>query len=232
MAMVLQPSGCDRGRVKSSVNESPIEVILFDLGNVILPFNHHQIGEKLLQFSLKKETEDHKKIFAYLFDLHTGAVNLYETGKMSSTEFFQSLKDFFHLQISFDEFTTIWNDIFTENGEVSEIVRSLKGKIRLGLVSNTNALHFDYIASTFPVVNSFDRWILSHEVGFKKPSPEIYQKAIEWASVEPPNILFIDDVQRNVEAAVSLGIQGIRFVSAQQLKEELSVRLNSQRISF
>ena len=208
--------------------QTPIEVILFDLGNVILPFDHHQLGEKLLQFSLRKETEDPKKIFAYLFDLHTGAVNLYETGKMSSLEFFQSLKDFFHLQISFDEFTTIWNDIFTENGEVSEIVRSLKGKIRLGLVSNTNALHFDYIASTFPVVNSFDRWILSHEVGFKKPSPEIYQKAIEWASVEPQNILFIDDMQRNVEVAVSLGIQGIRFVSAHQLKEELSVRLKSQ----
>ena len=180
------------------------------------------MGEKLLQFSLKKETEDPKKIFAYLFDLHTGAVNLYETGKMTSLEFFQSLKDFFHLQISFDEFPTIWNDIFTENGEVSEIVRSLKGNVRLGLVSNTNALHFDYIASRFPVVHSFDRWILSHEVGFKKPAPEIYLRAIEWASVEPPNILFIDDIQRNVEAAVSLGIQGIQFVSAEKLKEELN----------
>ena len=208
--------------------QTPIEVILFDLGNVILPFDHHQMGEKLLQFSLKKETEDPKKIFAYLFDLHTGAVNLYETGKMSSLEFFQSLKDFFHLQISFGEFATIWNDIFTENEDVSEIVRSLRGKKKLGLVSNTNSLHFDYIASRFPVVRAFDRWILSHEVGFKKPSPEIYQRAIEWASVGPPNILFIDDMQRNVEAAVSLGIQAIRFVSAQQLQEELSLRLNSQ----
>jgi HAD superfamily hydrolase (TIGR01509 family) len=208
--------------------QTPIEVILFDLGNVILPFDHHQMGEKLLQFSLKKETEDPRKIFAYLFDLHTGAVNLYETGKMSSLEFFQSLKDFFHLQISFDEFTTIWNDIFTENEDVSNIIRSLKGKKKLGLVSNTNSLHFDYIASRFPVVRSFDRWILSHEVGFKKPSPEIYQRAIEWASVEPPTILFIDDMQRNVEAAVSLGIQAIRFVSTQQLQEELSLRLNSQ----
>src|SRR4030042_5392781 len=107
--------------------QTPIEVILFDLGNVILPFDHHQMGEKLLQFSLKKETEDPKKIFAYLFDLHTGAVHLYETGKMSSLEFFQSLKDFFHLKISFDEFTTIWNDIFTENEDVSDIIRSLKG---------------------------------------------------------------------------------------------------------
>ncbi|OGP60390.1 MAG: hypothetical protein A2162_13130 [Deltaproteobacteria bacterium RBG_13_52_11b] len=202
--------------------QTPIEVILFDLGNVILPFDHHQLGEKLLQFSLKKETEDPKKIFAYLFDLHTGAVNLYETGKMSSLEFFQSLKDFFHLKISFDEFTTIWNDIFTENEDVSDIIRSLKGKRKLGLVSNTNALHFDSIASRFTVVRSFDRWILSHEVGFKKPAPEIYQRAIEWASVEPPNILFIDDIERNVEAAVSLGIQGMQFVSAEKLKEELN----------
>jgi HAD superfamily hydrolase (TIGR01509 family) len=203
-----------------------IEVVLFDLGNVILPFDHHQIGEKLLRFSLKKKTEDSQKIFAYLFDLETGAVNLYETGKMTSLEFFQSLKDFFRLQISFEEFVTLWNDIFTENKEVSEIVRSLKGKIRLGLVSNTNALHFDHIASRFPVVHSFDRWILSHEVGYKKPAPEIYQRAIEWASVEPEKILFIDDSIKNVEAAVSLGIQGIHFVSARQLREELSMRLN------
>ena len=209
-----------------------IEVDLFDLGNVILPFDHHQIGEKLRCFSQKKETEDPQKIFTYLFDLQTGAVNLYETGKMTSQEFFQSLKDFFRLQMSFDEFVTLWNDIFTENEAVSEIVRFLKGKVRLGLVSNTNALHFDYIASRFPVVHSFDRWILSHEVGYKKPAPEIYQKAMEWASVEPKKTLFIDDSITNVEAAIALGIQGLHFLSAQQLREELSVRLKSRGISF
>jgi len=214
------------------MDQTRIEVILFDLGNVILPFDHHQIGEKLLHFSLKKETEDPLKIFDYLFDLDAGAVNLYETGKMTSREFFQSLKAFFHLQMSFDEFVAVWNDIFTENAEVSEIVRSLKGNVRLGLVSNTNALHFDYIASRFPVVHSFERWILSHEVGFKKPAPEIYRKAIEWASVEPEKILFIDDSPANVEAAVSLGIRGLHFLSARQLREDLSMRLNSRRIPF
>jgi len=209
------------------MDKTPIEVILFDLGNVILPFNHHQIGEKLLPFSLNKEMEDPKRIFAYLFDLHTGAVNLYETGKMSSLKFFQAVRDRFYLEISFDEFAMIWNDIFTENKEVSEIIRALKGKKRLGLVSNTNSLHFDYIFSKYPVVHSFDRWILSHEVGFKKPAPEIYQKAIEWASVEPENVLFIDDMQKNVDAAASLGLQVIHFTSAGQLKEELSITLNS-----
>ncbi|MDI7259787.1 MAG: hypothetical protein QME90_07690 [Thermodesulfobacteriota bacterium] len=150
----------------SSIPSSPIKVILFDLGNVILPFNHYQIAEKLSLFSLKEELRDPSKIFSHLFDFQNGAVNLYETGKISSLQFFQSLKERFCLPLSLDEFTPIWNDIFWENLEVSEIIRSLRGKKKLGLLSNTNPLHFDYILSKFPIVRIFDKWILSHEVGF------------------------------------------------------------------
>jgi len=204
----------------------PIEVIIFDLGNVILPFNHYQIVEKLSRFSQRKEFQDPPKIFSYLFDFSKGAINGYEVGKVSSLEFFESLKEFLYLPISFEEFVPIWNDIFWEDVKVSEIVRSLKGKKRLGLLSNTNPLHFEYILSKFPVVKEFDQWILSHEVGFKKPAPEIFQKAIEWASVEPKRILFIDDMKKHVEAGLSLGMQSIHFISAQQLKEELHLKLN------
>lgn len=209
--------------------QSPIEVILFDLGNVILPFNHYQIAEKLSRFSQRKEFQDPQKIFSHLFDFEKGSVNGYEVGKVSSIQFFKSLKEYLHLSLSFEEFIPIWNDIFTENQEVSEIIRSLKGKKKLGLISNTNPLHFDYILSKFSVIHIFDKWILSHEVGFKKPAIEIFQKAIEWASVEPKKILFIDDMERHVEVAASLGMQGIHFISAPQLKQELLLKLDSAR---
>jgi FMN phosphatase YigB (HAD superfamily) len=62
-------------------------------------------------------------------------------------------------------------------------------------------------------------------VGFKKPGVEIYQKAIEWASVEPRKILFIDDMKKYVEVAVSLGMQGVHFISPEQLREELLFKL-------
>lgn len=71
----------------------------------------------------------------------------------------------------------------------------------------------------------FDRWILSHEVGFKKPAVEIFQKAVQWALVEPRKILFIDDMKKHVEVAASLGMHGIHFISAVQLREELSLKL-------
>lgn len=206
-----------------------IEVIFFDLGNVILPFNHYQIAEKLLPFMERKDFQDPKKIFSYLFDLERGAINGYEVGKVSSLEFFQSVKEFLGLSISFEEFKPIWNEIFWENEEVCDIIRSLKGKRRLGLLSNTNPLHFEHILSKFPIVRVFDHWILSHETGSKKPALGIFKKAMEWASVQPEQVLFIDDMESHVKAGGSLGIQGILFKSAGQLREELSVKLDARR---
>jgi putative hydrolase of the HAD superfamily len=207
------------------MTQSPIKVIFFDLGNVILPFNHYQIAEKLSRFVQKKEFQDPKRIFFYLFDLQKGIINDFDVGKVSPPEFFQSIKEKLDLSISFDVFIPIWNNIFVEDQEVSQIILSLKGRWRLGLLSNTDPLHFNYILSKFPMMRTFEKWILSHEVGFKKPAVEIFQKAIEWASVEPQKILFIDDIKKHVEVAVSLGMQGIHFISAHQLKEELYKKL-------
>ena len=205
--------------------QPPIEVILYDLGNVILPFNHFQIAEKLSRSSQRKEFQDPQKMFSYLFDFEKGAVNGYEVGKVSSLEFFQSLRGFLQLSLSFEDFIPIWNEIFIEDQEVSQIILSQKGRWKLGLLSNTNPLHFDYVLAKFSIIRVFDRWILSHEMGFKKPAVEIFQKAVQWASVEPRKILFIDDMKKHVEVAASLGIQGIHFVSAAQLREELSLKL-------
>jgi len=207
------------------MDQPPIEVILYDLGNVILPFNHYQIAEKLSRFSQKKELRDPQEIFSYLFDLQEGIINRFDVGKLSPREFFQTIKENLGLFISFDEFIPIWTDIFSENVEVSRIVLSQKGRWRLGLLSNTDALHFTYILSKFPIMRAFDKWILSYEVGFKKPAIEIFQTAIEWASVEPRKILFIDDMKKHVEVAISLGMQGIHFISAEQLRKELMFHL-------
>lgn len=201
--------------------QDSIEVILFDLGNVILPFNHYQIAEKLLPFTKARDFQDPDKIFSYLFDYGKGAINDYEIGKVSTVDFFQSVKEDLQLTLPFEEFQPIWNDIFWENEEVSEIIRSLKGRKRLGLLSNTNPLHFNYILSKFPVVKELDRWFLSQEVGFKKPAKEIFEKALEWANVEPQKILFIDDMKTHIDVAVSLGMQAIHFTSVQRLKEIL-----------
>jgi len=201
--------------------ENSIQVILFDLGNVILPFNHYQIGEKLSKLSNHKDFQNPDKIFSYIFDLEHGIVNPYEEGKISSSEFFKTIREDLRLLISFNEFQPIWNDIFWENKEVTELICSLEGKKRLCLVSNTNPMHFDYILSKFPIIKKFEKWILSYEVGYKKPSLKIYECALKWASIKPKHILFIDDIKKHIDVAISMGMNGILFKSAEQLKKEL-----------
>lgn len=209
------------------MKSSPIQVIFFDLGNVILPFDNYPIAEKLSRFSQKTEFQDPKKIFSYLFDLEKGVINDFDRGRLSPSEFFQSIKKYLGLSISYEQFIPVWTEIFVENQDISEIIRSLKKKWRLGLLSNTDPLHFNYIVSEFPVIFTFEKWILSYKVGFKKPDIRFFQKAIEWASVEPHRILLIDDTKGHVEAAASLGMQGIHFISAEQLRNELRAQLNT-----
>lgn len=208
-------------RKPQKAREDVIEVVLFDLGNVILPFNHFQIAQKLSRFALKTQYQDPPLIFAEIFDLGKGLINPYERGEISSSQFFELLRERFDLALSFEDFASIWNEIFTENVEVSEMIRSLKGKKRLGLVSNTNPLHFAYALERFPVVHLFDRCILSHEVGAKKPDLKIFEAALRWASTPPERILFIDDTSGHVEAAHRLGLRAIHFTSARELRRSL-----------
>ena len=201
-----------------------IKLFVFDLGNVILPFEHRQIASKLYKKSEKQTATSPDEIFKFLFDRGRGIVNIYETGNMSSLEFFSSLKEHYRLAMDFEEFKNIWNPIFHENLQVSDAVLYLKSKgYPVYLLSDTNELHFNYVAETYPVVHKMDEWILSYQVGVKKPEKRIYDVIFEKTDVDRGEVFYIDDIERYVEAAKGFGIKGMVFRDAdglwQMLKE-------------
>lgn len=89
----------------------------------------------------------------------------------------------------------------------------------LFLLSNTNELHFSYIIEKYPIVHSFDEWLLSFEIGAKKPKRRIFDSIFEKKDVQPSEVLYIDDISHYVETAQRLGISGIVFRHADQLWE-------------
>jgi len=192
-----------------------VKLFVFDLGNVILPFDHRQIAYKLHEVSRVAGRFSPDEIFRYMFDMENGLINVYEEGLMSSTDFFMKLKERYKLDIDFEEFKDIWNPIFQEDRDVSDIITYLKDKGHpLFLLSNTNELHFTYITEIFPIVHLMDEWILSFEVGSKKPKQRIYDEIFKRTDVQRREILFIDDIQRHVEVAEGLGLQVVVFRSA------------------
>lgn len=195
-----------------------IKLFVFDLGNVILPFEHHQIADKLYETSVVKDRWTPGDIFRFLFDLEKGLVNDYETGRMSTNEFFQKLKQKYRLEMELEEFKEIWNDIFNEDPEVSRIILYLKDRgYPIFLLSNTNELHFSYIMERFPIIHHFDEWILSFEVGIKKPHRGIYDMIFEKRAIERHEVFYIDDVPEYVRAAAGYGIPGIVFREASDI---------------
>jgi len=197
-----------------------IRLFVFDLGNVILPFEHRQIAVKLHETSRIQDRFTPDDLFKFLFDRDHGLVNPYEEGLMSSVDFFAKLREKYKLELEFEEFQDIWNIIFEENAEVNDIITYLKSKgFPVFLLSNTNELHFSYIMERYPIVHSLDEWILSYEVGAKKPKQKIYDTIFEKTDTVRGEVLYVDDVPEYVEAAKTYGLQGLVFKNAKDIWE-------------
>ncbi len=195
-----------------------VKLFVFDLGNVILPFEHRQIAQKLHEVSMVAGRFSPDEIFRYMFDMENGLINAYEEGSMASLDFFMRLKERYKLDIDFEEFKDIWNPIFREDPEVNDIIIYLKNRgYPLFLLSNTNELHFTYITELYPIVHLMDEWILSFEIGAKKPKQRIYDEIFKRTDVKRNEVLFIDDIKRFVEVAKDFGLQATVFKNAGDL---------------
>ncbi|MCL2485626.1 MAG: HAD family phosphatase [Endomicrobia bacterium] len=196
-----------------------IKAVIFDLGQVIFKFDLSKFINQFLKKTPQKESTDVNKIILEF----SKTACLYETGKISSLEFFNNLAEKTQYSGSFNEFSVIWNNIFKLNEETLEIIAALrKENYHLAILSNTNELHFEFLKEMYPGVFAlFDKIFLSHEMKERKPDDAIYQKVIEYYGGEPSSLFFIDDLEENIQAAKRNGITAYIFTTALELRNNL-----------
>ena len=193
-----------------------IETAIFDLGNVVLNFEHKSISERLARYSRYSTDE------IYHSGFHSKQLRLYETGKIKSEELFQWLVEKFEIEISYETFRYIWSDIFSPNTSIETLLSDLKENgYRLILLSNTNELHFNFIKDNFAIIRMFDDLVLSYRVGYSKPREKIYMEALRRAGSPAKKCVYIDDIEEFCLSAASLGINSIVYRSTDQLIKEL-----------
>ena len=193
-----------------------IKAFVFDLGNVIVSFNHRKIVEQLQRVCEKASEE----IFAEA--ISSTLVQAYNVGKITSAEFFDSVNRSLKLEMDFADFSRAWNCTFEADPIIPEpFIKKLSESYRLLVLSDTNALHFDFIMENFSILNHFDDFVLSHKIGAVKPSTEIFRAVIEKAECLPEECIFIDDVEKNVEGARRNGLNALHFISIEQLEADL-----------
>jgi 2-haloacid dehalogenase len=107
--------------------------------------------------------------------------------------------------------------------ETVEILRTLKsqGKVRLLALTNWSAETFPVALARYDFLHWFEGIVVSGAEKTRKPFEDIYTLLLQRYAVEAEGSVFIDDNQKNVEAARALGMGGIQFESATKLCEEL-----------
>ena len=102
-----------------------IKVIIFDLGKVIVDFDHMRICTKLSKQSPFGPDRINDIIF------NSGLETSFDMGIISPENFYLSVKKKARLEININVFQEIWTKIFTLNPEIEELISSLKNKYRL-----------------------------------------------------------------------------------------------------
>lgn len=107
------------------------------------------------------------------------------------------------------------------DADVVETIKELRRKgYKTALLSNGNNGFFERkIYTTYPEFKGlFDTIIISSNVQMIKPGPEVYLHTLEEVGSVPEETIFIDDSQPNVDAAISLGMQGLFYTDNLSLR--------------
>jgi FMN phosphatase YigB (HAD superfamily) len=194
-----------------------ITAITFDLGNVLVRVDHFRFCRRLAALTTLSAEEVYARVFES--DLEPG----YDTGRITSREFYQRVTDHFGVTLPYPRFRDLWCDLFDPMEGMPALVQHLAPRFPLFLLSNTNSLHFDYIQARFvEVLQPFQAFVLSYQVGSRKPEPAIYQALIRQAERPPEEILFLDDKVSFVAAARDQGLTAWQFHSPAELRRELA----------
>ena len=193
-----------------------ISVIVFDLGNVLLPFDYQKLVNKLDRI----EKNLGKNFLVFLKENYSYH-RAFERGDVSEDDFIKKMLSALQYKIDKETFCKYYSEIFSENKEVVNLLPELKKKFILVLLSNTNSLHDRYGWRHYGFLRYFDKLILSYKEGTVKPEEKIYRAVESFTKKNRHEHYFIDDIADYVETAKSLGWEGVQFKGYPELRSEL-----------
>ncbi len=191
--------------------DSAIEVMLFDLGGVLIELGDHPIPPHWLP--------PHESF--RISDWFTSKTAIaFEQGNISPRQFADSLKKELKLEVEAEEIIrqfTLWPEGLFPTA--ADLLVQLRGNYRLAVFSNTNELHWPRLLDEFKLSLYFDQMFASHLLHMAKPDLGAFRQVLAALSTTPDKVLFFDDNAVNIAAAEAVGIHAVQVdgVEAVQL---------------
>lgn len=201
----------------SPAKQSAIRVILFDCDGVICPPMRFA---KLLKENYGISREITAEFFSRTF-------NPALVGKANVLELLAPYLPQWGWTGTREEFLSEW--LTSEKGtsaEVVKLVQELKGAgYRVGLATNQEKNRASYMRKEMGFQELFHHCFISCELGNMKPEHAYFEKITKILDVSPSEIVFVDDQQHYLDAALQIGWHAILFTDIDELRPRLASML-------
>lgn len=199
-----------------------IKNIVFDLGGVLIDLDFPRALKAFEQAGL---TDIAQNVQAFSRE---GIFMDLELGYITPEDFFQSICERSTQPISIHQATDYWNLILKDIPQDKlKIIRELRKRYHVYLLSNTNQPHWEYICKKcfekdgFTIHDYFEKLFLSYEMHLAKPDKQIFFQMLQDGQMKPEETLFIDDSEANCNSAKETGIRTIHYRIGENLKSLL-----------
>ena len=192
-----------------------IDLVAFDLGNVLCTVDEISAAKELAAKINQRWEYVHEIVFGQVAKLR------FERGEITFDDHAHDAIKTLRLDMSITELTEIYNSVIAPSENMFPIVSQISKTHRIGLASNTSEPHWKYAQQFLPFTSLLDPVIVSYLVGTHKPEKEFYNRLVNESGVLADRILFIDDLETNVEGARKAGIIGLQFSTLENLETAL-----------
>ncbi len=193
-----------------------MEGVIFDLGSVCFDIDWLKIDKEMKKtFGVTSLIRSSGNVMANkLYDE-------FQEGKGSLQKVFEELG--LETKKS-DEAVAFYMELYKKynksNEEIFKLIKSLKGKLKLICLTDTNEVHFQAYQEKNSL-KDFDKIFTSFELGSIKSNPGTFKKILNELEIKPEELVFIDDNKMNIENARASGINAIKYEDNEQLFKEL-----------
>jgi len=195
--------------------------LYFDLGNVLLFFDHKKAARQLAALAGVDEQAIYEHVFKTDLNFRCDA------GEVGKEEFCRLFRERFPCRASDEALIRASSDIFRVNTPMKAITAQLEAAgHRLGILSNTCDMHYDFFSDGrfSTIAESFEVVVLSYKLRLMKPDVAIYLEAARLAGVEPSEVFYVDDLPANIEGAKAAGFDAVLFTTADRYLADLRAR--------
>lgn len=197
-----------------------IKHIIFDFGGVLGADANSWVWKK--DPEVRTQTGLLEKEIIDIFWKHWESLKV---GNEDLQIFFEDIATQSKKEVSVDTLRKLYHRSITRNEDVFDIVKKLENTYRLYILANESLEGMNFKKDTFNLQEHFVEIFNSAELKLGKPDKKVFTKVLEKIDAPAKSVLFIDDQEKNVEAAQAVGIASILFKNEKQLQQELNALL-------